>query len=162
MIHHHRQPPNKPPFVLRSNRGCAMLLIVWISFSAAACGPGGSEFGLTPDRILHNGQIITVDDNSRVAQALAYKDGPAGSEILAVGTDNDIMALRGPQTRVTDLGGRVVIPGLIDAHLHFSLLGIEAEFETDLRYAMSTQVVVYLVAVVSERLSPGPCVWITS
>ncbi|SVC24092.1 uncharacterized protein METZ01_LOCUS276946, partial [marine metagenome] len=41
-----------------------MLLIVWISFSAAACGPGGSEFGLTPDRILHNGQIITVDDNS--------------------------------------------------------------------------------------------------
>ena len=141
---------------------CSLLLISGVSFLVTACGSGGPASGLTPDRILHNGQIITMDGDSRVVQALAYKEGPAGSEILAVGTDREIMALRGPETLVTDLGGRAVIPGLIDAHLHFSLLGIEAEFEADLRYAMSTQEIVDLVAALTERLSPGPGVWITS
>ena len=138
----------------RPRQAWTLLLVVGVALFVAACGSGGPTSGLTPDRILHNGQIITMDGDSRVAQALAYREGPAGSEILAVGTDREIMALRGPDTRVTDLEGHAVIPGLIDAHLHFSLLGIEAEFEADLRYAMSTQGIVDLVRRRSPSASP--------
>ena len=81
---------------------------------------------------------------------------------MRVGSDDDVLALGGPDTRVTDLEGRVVLPGLIDSHLHFSLLGIEAEFENDLRYAMSTEEIVGLIADLMERLDPEPGEWVTS
>ena len=129
---------------------------------AAACQPGGSTATLAPDRILHNGQIVTVDGDFSIAQAIAWRHGPAGSEIMRVGSDEDVLALSGPDTRATDLEGRVVLPGLIDSHLHFSLLGIEAEFENDLRYAMSTDEIVGLIADLMERLDPEPGEWVTS
>ena len=126
------------------------------------CGGGPGQVNLTPDHILHNGQIITVDDAFTVAQAIAFRIGAGGSEILAVGTDAEILELRGPNTEVTDLGGRVVIPGIIDSHLHFSLLGIEAEFETDLRYAMRAAEVVQLVDELRARRDPAPGEWLVA
>ena len=129
---------------------------------AAACQPGGSTATLAPDRILHNGQIVTVDGDFSIAQAIAWRHGPAGSEIMRVASDEEVLALSGPDTRATDLEGRVVLPGLIDSHLHFSLLGIEAEFENDLRYAMSTDEIVGLIADLMERLDPAPGEWVTS
>src|SRR5205823_1292093 len=65
--------------------------------------------------VLINGKIITVDDRFTVAQALAIR----GERISKVGTTAEIEALRGPQTRVIDLAGRAVIPGLIDNHAHW-------------------------------------------
>ena len=67
-----------------------------------------------PDTILVNGKVVTLDARSTVAQALAVRDG----KIAAVGADADIRALAGPATQVVDLGGRTVIPGLIDSHMH--------------------------------------------
>jgi predicted amidohydrolase YtcJ len=61
-----------------------------------------------------NGKIVTVDARSSVAQALAVHDG----KIMALGKSADIRKLAGAATRVVDLGGRTVIPGLIDSHLH--------------------------------------------
>ena len=136
--------------------GFALLL------GAVACDPGTSSGALTPDRILHNGQIVTVDGAFSMAEAIAWRHGPAGSEIMRVGSDEEVLALAGPDTRVTDLAGRVVLPGLIDSHLHFSLLGIEAEFENDLRYAMSTDEIVGLIADLMQRLDPDPGEWVTS
>jgi hypothetical protein len=67
-----------------------------------------------PDTVLVNGKVVTVDGQSSIREALAVRDG----RIAAVGTSAEIRALAGPATRVLDLQGRTVIPGLIDSHLH--------------------------------------------
>lgn len=66
------------------------------------------------DLVLVNGRIVTVDPDFSVAQAVAVKDG----RILAVGSNDEIKALRGSSTEVIDLVGKMVLPGLIDSHLH--------------------------------------------
>jgi predicted amidohydrolase YtcJ len=68
-----------------------------------------------PDLVLVNGKVVTVDDRFTIAQALAVK----GQRITAVGTSADIRKLTGPNTKVLDVRGRTVIPGLIDNHAHF-------------------------------------------
>ena len=67
-----------------------------------------------PDLVLHHGRIATVDPQFRIAEAMAVK----GDRILAVGTSDDIRRLAGPKTVQVDLGGRLVLPGLIDSHSH--------------------------------------------
>ena len=67
------------------------------------------------DTVLLGGKIVTVDDRFTIAEALAVK----GERIVAVGSTADIEKLKGPATRVVDLNGRTVIPGLIDNHAHF-------------------------------------------
>jgi predicted amidohydrolase YtcJ len=69
---------------------------------------------VTPDMILYNGKIITVDAKSTIAQAVAVKD----SKITAVGTNDEIKRMVGSQTKVIDLKGKTVVPGLYDAHCH--------------------------------------------
>ena len=67
-----------------------------------------------PDLILTNGKIITVDADARVVQAAAIR----GDRFLALGTNAEVTALAGPQTRTIDLRGHAVIPGLMDNHNH--------------------------------------------
>jgi predicted amidohydrolase YtcJ len=70
---------------------------------------------VTPaDLVLFHGKIHTEDAARSVAQALAVR----GNTIVAVGTDQAIGAWVGPNTRSIDLAGRVVLPGIIDAHTH--------------------------------------------
>jgi predicted amidohydrolase YtcJ len=95
---------------MRSSFGRAILLV--LALFAAATGPARAQ---APDTVLVNGKIVTVDDRFTIAQALAIK----GERILKVGTTAEVEALRGPQTRVIDLAGRTVIPGLIDNHAHW-------------------------------------------
>jgi predicted amidohydrolase YtcJ len=66
------------------------------------------------DLILINGKIITVDPAFTIAQAVAI----AGDRILAVGPDAAMAAMAGPATRVIDLKGKAVIPGITDGHAH--------------------------------------------
>lgn len=66
------------------------------------------------DLILHNGKVVTVDKAFTIRQAVAVQ----GNTIKAVGTDKEILALKGPKTQVIDLKGRTLLPGLIDAHVH--------------------------------------------
>lgn len=70
---------------------------------------------MTADLILTNGRLYTLDDAQPWAGAVACR----GGRILAVGTEAEIRALAGPGTRVIDCGGRLVLPGLTDAHVHF-------------------------------------------
>jgi predicted amidohydrolase YtcJ len=95
---------------MRSSFGRAILLV--LALFAAAAEPANAQ---APDTVLVNGKIVTVDDRFTIAQALAIK----GSRILKVGTTAEVEALKGPQTRVIDLSGRTVIPGLIDNHAHW-------------------------------------------
>jgi len=66
------------------------------------------------DVILHNGKILTVDRSFTIAEAIAVR----GKEIAAVGSNEQILAMAGPNTKKIDLKGRTVIPGLIDTHNH--------------------------------------------
>jgi predicted amidohydrolase YtcJ len=66
------------------------------------------------DTVLLNGKVVTLDVAAPLAEALAVRDG----RIIAVGRSAEIRALAGNGTRVVDLAGRTVIPGLIDSHMH--------------------------------------------
>lgn len=66
------------------------------------------------DLILHNGKIVTVDKKFNVVQAIAIK----GERILDVGSNNDVLKNKGEKTKVIDLKGKMVLPGLIDSHVH--------------------------------------------
>src|SRR6516225_5369186 len=82
----------------------------------------------SPDLILFNGKIITVDDRFSIAQAVAVR----GDRIVAAGANQEITQLAGPNTRRIDLRGRSVIPGLIDNHMH--LLRAAATWQRELRF----------------------------
>ena len=66
------------------------------------------------DVVLRDGKILTVDSNFSTAEAVAI----SGNRITAVGSDADVMKTAGPNTKVIDLKGRTVVPGLIDTHRH--------------------------------------------
>ncbi len=68
----------------------------------------------TPDLILHNGKVLTVDANFSIADAIAIE----GGRIVSVGPNADVRKLAGPATRQIDLEGKTVIPGLMDSHSH--------------------------------------------
>ncbi|MGI9517324.1 MAG: amidohydrolase [Pirellulaceae bacterium] len=66
------------------------------------------------DAVYQNGVVYTVDGMRSTAEAFAVKDG----KFLAVGSSDDMKAFTGSNTQVVDLGGKMVMPGLIDAHIH--------------------------------------------
>ena len=73
-----------------------------------------SLFAQQADLILHRGKIVTVDAEFTIAEAVAVKSG----RILKVGSDREILQLKGPHTQTVDLGGKAVLPGLMDSHVH--------------------------------------------
>lgn len=77
------------------------------------------------DIVLRSGRIVTMDRDLSIKQAVAIKDG----RFLAVGSDREMRLMTGPRTRVVDLGGRTVIPGLIDSHIHATLAGLSWDAE---------------------------------
>ena len=80
----------------------------------------------SPDMIIINGKILTVDEQFTIAEAVAIKD----DKIIAVGTNNEIRKLAGRQCKTIDAAGKTVIPGLIDAHLHPEMASISEIEET--------------------------------
>ncbi len=89
-----------------------------------------SKFGSDKkaDTILHNGRITTLDKTTPDANAIAIKDG----KVLATGSEADIMGLRNGKTKMVDLEGRRVIPGLNDSHTHLIRGGLN--FNLELRW----------------------------
>ncbi|AOL23866.1 YtcJ-like metal dependent amidohydrolase [Erythrobacter litoralis] len=76
----------------------------------------------TADRIWTGGPIITMEDDAMRAEAIAEEDG----RIVAVGTSAEVMKFKGPQTEITDLDGRTLLPGFVDAHGHVTGGGVQA------------------------------------
>lgn len=91
-----------------------LFVFLSIALLSAATARGQAQLPQA-DLILTNGKIVTVDDRFTIAQAVAIK----GERIVAIGKDADIRKRAGKDTRVIDLKGRTVIPGLIDNHAHF-------------------------------------------
>jgi len=85
-------------------------------------------FGAPADLILYGGKIVTVDASFSTAEAVAIQ----GGKIAEVGKSADILAhFKGPQTRIIDLKGHTVLPGLIDSHVHALTSGL-SEYRTPL------------------------------
>jgi predicted amidohydrolase YtcJ len=81
----------------------------------------------SPDVILYNGKIVTVDPKFSIAQAVAV----SGGRVLAVGANEAIITMRAANTKMIDLHGRTVLPGLIDSHVHALEAGL-SEFHAPL------------------------------
>ena len=93
----------------------ALLAAFLIPLPAVAAQPAGTiPEALAPELILVNGKVMTLDDADRVVEAVAIKAG----RIVSVGSNQTIRELAGGATRVLDVGGRLVLPGLVDAHSH--------------------------------------------
>jgi len=107
------------------------------------------------DTVLTNGKIITVDNRFTIAQAVAIK----GDRFVAVGTNQDITRLAGPGTRRIDLGGKAVIPGLIDAHAHLMRAAETWAIEVRLDGVDSRKQALDMVRAKAAALGPGQWVY---
>ena len=104
----------------------------------------------TPDLILRNGNIVTLDATQSHVAALAI----AGDRIVAVGSNATIDALAGPATRVIDLAGALVLPGFCDAHIHLSTWAL-ARREVKIADTRSRPDMLDRVAAAAKTLAPG-------
>jgi predicted amidohydrolase YtcJ len=101
--------------------------------------------------ILTHGKVVTVDPGFSIAEAVAVADG----KILAVGTSAEVEKHSGPNTRVIDLGGRTVIPGLIDSHIHVIDPGTTYSIELSWAGVSSLETALKLVREAAQRTTPG-------
>lgn len=106
------------------------------------------------DVVYRNGNIYTVDEKSPHAQAIAVRAG----KILFVGSNEDAQKLAGPDTKVVDLAGLTVVPGLTDAHCHLSGVGAR-ELEFNLEGTNSLQDFLNKIKERVAKAKPGE--WIT-
>jgi predicted amidohydrolase YtcJ len=91
-----------------------------LSLALAAVAGAQSPSARPADLIVTNARIYTVDETHPVVSAMAVRDG----RVQFTGSLREAMALKGAATRVVDLGGRTVIPGMVDAHGHLLGLGL--------------------------------------
>ena len=102
------------------------------------------------DLVVLGGTIVTMDRFKPQAQGIAMR----GDLIVAVGSEEEISELVGPETQVLDLAGAVAVPGLIEAHGHFLSLG-RTQMQLDLREAADWPAIVAMVAEAVAEASPG-------
>jgi hypothetical protein len=104
------------------------------------------------ETVFTNGTIWTVDHARPTAEAIAV----VGDRILAVGSNEELMRLAGPATAIVDLKGKLVLPGFIDDHTHFSGGGFQLQ-NVDLRHAKSER---EFAALIGDRARKSPGRWI--
>ncbi len=107
-----------------------------------------------PDTVFINGKIHTMDDEGTVASAVSIRDG----RFAEVG--NASRGRHGPDTRVIDLQGRTVVPGIIDNHNHIVLMGNRPGYHTPLENAYSIADVQAIYAARAKEIPNGA--WITT
>src|SRR5215469_5144284 len=112
----------------RSNNAIAAAAAVgFAAFLTASAAAAPQPFA---DQVYENGYLYTVDANDSVRSALAVRAGV----IVFVGDDAGARPFIGPHTEVADLHGRMMMPGLVDGHMHpmaggYSLLGCDLKYE---------------------------------
>jgi predicted amidohydrolase YtcJ len=112
-----------------------------------------------PDIILYDGKISTVDESNSVVEAIAIRDG----EIMATGRSRSIKGLAERGTKLIDLDGRRVLPGLIDGHIHGMREGYHCWTQVvrlDLITKRATALAMYKAK--ADQLDDGRWIWTTS
>lgn len=104
--------------------------------------------------VIINGKVLTVDDKFSVAEAVAIRDG----KFAAVGRTADVKTLTGPGTHVIDARGRTVIPGLIDSHVHATMVAA-AEAVQPFQNLESIAAIQEWVRTAAQRAPAGSWLW---
>ncbi len=104
----------------------------------------------SPDLVLINAKVLTMDASSSVAEAIAIRDG----KILAVGSSASVKALIGTQTRVFDVAGKTVVPGLIDTHAHFKAAGM-TDYVVNMGRAKTVAEAIDAIKAFAAKKKPG-------
>lgn len=109
-------------------RASVKALVVVVAFFVTSLAATAQPVANVADVIVSNAKVYTVNSAQPWAEAVAVRDG----KVVAVGTNFEVMKLRGPATRVIDAKGHLVLPGFGDAHVHFMegslmLLGVKLD-----------------------------------
>jgi len=128
-------------------RFSVLVWIVVLSLASAVCWAQPAV--QSADIVLHSAKIYTMDENNPTATAIAIK----GDKILAVGSRSDVAAYTGPKTKVVNLKGATVLPGLIDSHVHFSSIGTSL-LQVDCYWKQKAEIIAAIAAEVAEA-EPG-------
>jgi predicted amidohydrolase YtcJ len=122
-----------------------------VSFLAITLAVSSPAWTQSADTILVNGKILAVDSQFSTREAIAIRDG----KITAVGSSAGVRKLAGSRTRVIDLHGRTVIPGLIDSHMHAIRAG--QTFVSEVNWVGATTLAEALARIqqASQTMKPG-------
>ncbi len=121
---------------------------------AVLCGLAALSGARAADTILFNGRIVTLDGASSIAEAIAI----AGPAIEAVGSSTEIRRRATSSTRSIDLGGRTVIPGLIDSHIHAIRAGLR--FGTEISWIGASTIAEAMARIAAAAKLAGPGQWL--
>lgn len=104
-------------------------IIAFIAFLAAACAGCAPATNLDPaDLVLTNARVVTMNESRNIANAVAIR----GERIVTVGRNQDVEPWIGEDTRVIDLSGKTIIPGINETHIHVRDLGFEQDTAVNL------------------------------
>lgn len=108
---------------------------------------------LTADTVIRNGVVLTVNAKDEIAESVAIK----GNRILAVGSEAEIAPYIGKSTQVIDAEGKTVLPGFVDAHIHFGMYGLLNHGIIDINgpTARSIEEIKALIRADAARKKPG-------
>jgi predicted amidohydrolase YtcJ len=132
----------REPVVSRFGAVMSVLLVVMLAVGAGCARQA--------DLIIYNARIVTVDSDFSIQEAMAVK----GNRIRAVGSNAEVLRLKGEGTETVDLGGRMVLPGLIDSHVHPCSASM-TEFDHPIGQMDSVQDVLDYVRSRAEKLEDG-------
>ena len=118
--------------------------------AAVACGATPPSNELSATMVLKNGRIVTMEVSKPEVEAIAFR----GDTIAAVGRNDEIDALVGPNTQVIDLQGQFAVPGIIEGHGHLMNLG-QSKMSLDLMDVKTWDEVVDMVRAAAEQAKPG-------
>jgi len=107
--------------------------------------------GNAADIILVNANIFTGSDIHPRAEAIAIR----GDRVIAVDTTEQVSALAGPQTRKIDVAGRLVIPGILDTHIHYMLMDVVPEV-TNIDFGGFAPSCKHVLETISEKIKDVP------
>jgi predicted amidohydrolase YtcJ len=113
---------------------------------------------MNPDLVIYSGNVITVDNDFSIAEAVAIKD----NRIFGVGSSSDLKKLAGDNTRLLDLKGATVLPGINDAHCHLNGFGLERPpMLVDVGYPTIKSMADMRAATEAKVKEVGPRKWIS-
>ncbi|REK19472.1 MAG: amidohydrolase [Planctomycetota bacterium] len=136
-----------PSFLARFINAC-----LWTTFVGhlVATGVRAADEHPAADLIVTGAQVWTGDEAQPAAEAVAVW----GERVVAVGSNKDVRALRGPKTKIIDAGGRRLVPGFNDSHVHFFNGGRQLE-SVDLRDAASAEEMARRIGDFARKLPAG-------
>jgi predicted amidohydrolase YtcJ len=135
------------------SKGLRRIPGVLVVVALGLCAPA-SLWASPADILLVNGRIVTLDGTSSISQALAIE----ADRITATGSTEEVRKLAGATTKIIDLGGRTVIPGLIDSHIHSIRAGFR--YASEVHWDGAASIAEALERLRSAALHAKPGAWL--